>query len=227
MTTDVITVTGITAYKEIATRLRESRVSAFPVLDDDGRVAGVVSAADLLAKVSQADPGDRHRWSSGHWSSGHWFSGQHFLSEIRDRVQHAKAEGTVAADLMTAPAVTIGAGELVSSAARVMSARRIERLPVVGPDGRLAGIISRSDVLSVFRRPDEDIYQEIVRDVIADGFFMDPAGFRVTVENGAVTLEDSPGNAAAGRAIAERARHIEGVVTVHERPMGSGGQAQA
>lgn len=44
MTTDVITVAGTTDYREVAARLRESRVSAFPVLDDDGRVAGVVSA---------------------------------------------------------------------------------------------------------------------------------------------------------------------------------------
>jgi CBS domain-containing protein len=202
MTTDVITVAGTTDYKEIAARLRESRVSAFPVLDDDGRVAGVVSAADLLARVSQEDPGDRHPW----------FSGRHDHTRLR------KAGGVVAADLMTAPAVTIGADELVSSAARVMSARRIERLPVVGPDGRLAGIISRSDVLTVFQRPDEDICQEIVRDVITDGFFMDPASFRITVENGVVTLEDFP--PAVGHAIAERARHIEGVVTVRERPAG-------
>jgi CBS domain-containing protein len=65
MTTDVITVAGTTDYKEIAARLRASRVSAFPVLDDDGRVAGVVSAADLLAKVSEEDSGDRHPWFSG------------------------------------------------------------------------------------------------------------------------------------------------------------------
>ncbi len=76
---------------------------------------------------------------------------------------------------MTSPAITIGPDELVSAAARLMSARRVGHLPVVSADGRPAGIISRSDVLAVFRRPDEDIYAEIARDVITDGFFMDPA----------------------------------------------------
>ncbi len=54
--------------------------------------------------------------------------------------------------------------------------------------------------------------------MITDGFFMDPAIFRVTVENGVVTLDSSPATEAVGRGIAERARHIEGVVAVRERP---------
>ena len=202
MTSDVITVAPATPYKDIAARLRGSRVSAFPVLDAVGRVAGVVSAADLLAKVSHGETEARRPW----------------FSAVRDRQEHAKAAGVTAADLMTSPAITIGPDELVSAAARLMSARRVERLPVVSADGRLAGIISRSDVLAVFRRPDEDIYAEIARDVITDGFFMDPAIFRVTVEDGIVTLDSSPATEAVAREIAERARHVEGVVAVRERP---------
>ena len=59
MTTKVIAVQKRTPYKQIAVRLHEYRVSAFPVLDDDGRVVGVVSAADLLAKeafAAEEDP---------------------------------------------------------------------------------------------------------------------------------------------------------------------------
>ena len=47
---------------------------------------------------------------------------------------------------------------------------------------------------------------------------MDPATFRVTVEDGIVTLDSSPATEAVAREIAERARHIEGVVAVRERP---------
>jgi CBS domain-containing protein len=128
-----------------------------------------------------------------------------------------KRSGTTAADLMTAPAVTIGPGAPVSEAARLMYARRVKRLPVVDPAGRLAGIVSRSDVLAVFSRPDDDIWHEITSDVIADGFFMDPAQFTVTVTDGIVTLQSPADTAVVSHGIAQQARHIEGVVAVRER----------
>jgi CBS-domain-containing membrane protein len=105
----------------------------------------------------------------------------------------------------------------VQTAARVMHARRLQRLPVVDRDGRLEGIVSRSDVLSVFRRSDEEIRREITRDVIADGFFTDPARFTVTVHNGIVTLEGKPGSAVLGAGIACQAGHLEGVIAVRDR----------
>jgi hypothetical protein len=67
MTTDVITVARTTPGKEIAAGLRESRVTAFPVLGEEGNVAGVVSAADLLAKVSHEDAGERPRHPRRAW----------------------------------------------------------------------------------------------------------------------------------------------------------------
>ena len=119
--------------------------------------------------------------------------------------------------LMTHPAVTIGPDELVRTAARLMSSLKLQRLPVVDRDGHLVGIITRSDVLSVFRRTDEDIHREVTQDVIADGFFTDPARFTVTVHDGIVTLEGAPGSAVLGSSIAEPVRHLEGVVAVRDR----------
>src|SRR6516164_1009217 len=97
-------------------------------------------------------------------------------------------------DIMTTGAVTVGPDDPVKTAARLMHKRRLQRLPVVDRDGRLAGIVSRSDVLSVFQRSDEEIRREVTQDVIADGFFTDPGRFRVTVHNGIVTLEGVPGS---------------------------------
>ena len=51
---------------------------------------------------------------------------------------------------MTHPAVTVGPDEPVKTAARLMHKLRLQRLPVVDRGGQLAGIVSRSDVLSVF-----------------------------------------------------------------------------
>ena len=89
--------------------------------------------------------------------------------------------------------------------------------PVVRRDGRLAGIVSRSDVLTVFQRSDEEICREVTQDVIADGFFTDPARFTVTVHYGIVTLEGEPGSAVHGASIASRVEHLEGVVAVRDR----------
>src|SRR4029077_11938173 len=100
---------------------------------------------------------------------------------------------------------------------RLMHSHRLQRLPVVDRGGRLGGVVSRAGVLSVSRGSDEEIRREITRDVIADGFFTDPARFTVTVHNGIVTLEGEPGSAVLAAGIAGQAEHIEGVIAVRDR----------
>ncbi len=188
MTTGVVAVGADTSYREMVAMFRRHRVSGFPVVDGDGKVTGVVSETDLLALAA-----------------GH------------PRRRHRTAGDAAARDLMTRPAVTVSPDELVKTAARLMHSRKLQRLPVVDGNGHLAGIVSRSDVLSVFRRSDEEIRREITQDVIADGFFTDPARLTVTVHNGIVTLEGEPGSAALGAGIAGQAEHLEGVVAVRDR----------
>jgi CBS-domain-containing membrane protein len=196
MTTPVVTVRPDTPYRELAAMFRRHRVSGFPVTDDEGRVIGVVSETDLLVLAAADDPGPRG-----------W----------RPHRRHRVPAPATAGDLMTHPPMTISPDDLVQAAARLMQARGLQRLPVVGGDGRLAGIVSRSDVLSVFRRSDEEIRREVTEDVIADGFFTDPARFMVTVHNGIVTLEGAPGSAVLGASIVSQVAHLEGVVAVRDR----------
>jgi len=206
MTTNVTAVRPGTPYKTIAGRAHDLGVDAFPVVDNDGYVLGVVSTADLLAKVALAGE------SSPDWPY-----------PARRHRERQLAQGVTAADLMTSPAVTIGPHTSVRHAARLMSERHVKRLPVVDADGRLLGIISRSDVLAVFRCPDEDIKRTITRDVIADSFFIDPATFTVTVRDGVVTLAAPAELSLVRHAIAQQTRHLEGVVAVREctEPAGS------
>jgi CBS domain-containing protein len=188
MTTGVVAVAADTSYRDMVAMFRRHRVSGFPVVDGDGTVTGVVSETDLLA-LEAGHPRHRHR----------------------------TAGDAAARDLMTRPAVTVSPDELVKTAARLMHSRKLQRLPVVDGNGHLVGIVSRSDVLSVFHRSDEEIRREITQDVIADGFFTDPARLTVTVHNGIVTLEGEPGSAALGAGIAGQAEHLEGVVAVRDR----------
>jgi CBS domain-containing protein len=199
MTTHVVTVRKSASFKEMAVLLTEHRVSAFPVLDDDDKVIGVVSEADLLTK--EALEFDAHGRVSG----------------MLHHREHSKAAGITAADLMTTPPVTVGPDELVSHAARLMYARHVKRLPVVDHEGRLAGIVSRADVLSVYARQDTDIGHEIVEKVILDTLLTDPARFTVTVKDGIVTVEGMPETASVGHDMIEEIRHVEGVVTVRDR----------
>jgi len=201
MTAEVVAVKQDATFKDIATLLRLYRVSAFPVVDDDDQVIGVVSEADLLPKEALvAGPG---------LPPGR-------LSVVLHRREFSKAGGVTAADIMTRPPITITPDEPVTSAARLMYSCKVKRLPVVSENGRLVGIISRADVLAVYSRPDEEIRQEIRQNVILKGFLTDPDRFMITVKDGIVTLEGRPETAGSGHDIVADIWHVEGVVSVRD-----------
>jgi len=202
MTRNVVAVHTGASFKEIAATLRDRRVSAFPVVDDQGRVIGVVSEADLIAKEALEGGYESHAGP---------------LSGLLHRHDLEKARGATAGELMSRPPVTVAPEDLVSHAAHLMHDRRVKRLPVVNADGKLVGIISRTDVLSVFSRTDKDIYREITQHILLERFLTDPGAFTVTVKDGIVTLEGSPETAALGRDIVAAVRHLEGVVAVRDR----------
>jgi CBS domain-containing protein len=170
MTASVVTVDRITPYKEIARLLAEHRISGMPVLKIGREVVGVVTEADLL--VAQASTARRlHAAASGR----HWWP---------HRQQHP---ALTAGELMTAPAITIGPYATIPAAARLMNTHHIRRLPVVDDQGRLIGVVSRRDLLSVFLRPDEDIAADI-RNVLDEILQTGPGEAEVSVRNGIVTL---------------------------------------
>jgi CBS domain-containing protein len=206
MTSRVMAVRMDAPFKDIATLLTRYRISALPVLDDDGKVTGVVSETDLLCKEvliaamggPTARPGPYHD-------------------------DFARAAAVTAAELMTTPPVTISPGEPVTGAARLMYNAGVKRLPVVSENGHLAGIISRADVLSVYGRPDDEIGEEITKNVILNGFLSDPGCFTVTVKDGIVTLEGRPETVQQGREILAEIWRVEGVVSVRDRLTYPGG----
>ena len=177
MTTDVVTVDRITQYKEIAQLLAEHKVSAVPVLIMGRHVAGVVSEADLLTAQDQS----ARRARAGRTRVLPWTHHQ--------AAQHPKL---TAEELMTKPAITIHPDAPIPRAAAVMRNNHVKRLPVVDPSGKLLGIVSRRDLLSVFLRPDAQIEAE-VRELLTEILFADPATVTVAVHAGVVTLLGQPG----------------------------------
>jgi CBS domain-containing protein len=173
MTTNVMSVDRITPYKEITRMLAEHRISGMPVLTMGRHVAGVVSEADLLAAEDKQAREARTARALGQrlWRRGR-------------RAQLA----LVAGDLMTSPPVTIHPDATIPAAARVMNASHVRRLPVVDPEGKLLGIVSRRDLLSVFLRPDSQIAED-ARGVLDEILLAEPGDATVTVRNGIVTLK--------------------------------------
>jgi CBS-domain-containing membrane protein len=143
------------------------------------------------------------------------------------RGEQAKAAGVTAAGLMTAPPVTIGPEDSVAAAARRMRERRVKRLPVVDHAGRLVGIVSRVDVLSVFARPDTEIRDEVVKQITGAQFALDPSAFEVTVRSGIVTITGQADSHAVVLQLADALRHVEGVVDVRARISHPRGQPKA
>jgi CBS domain-containing protein len=199
MTTCVVAVREDADFKEMVTVMRSRRVSAFPVIDAAGRVIGVVSEADLLVK--EATPALPQGPTRLAW----WLK------------ERSKATGLTAGEVMTEPAVTVQEDASVADAARRMQSRRVKRLPVVDGNGRLRGIISRADVLSVFERPDTEIWDEAVQEVIIGEFGLDPEMFMVTLTSGVITITGSVDRRADALGLLSALRHLEGVVGVRDR----------
>ncbi|WP_187365856.1 CBS domain-containing protein [Trebonia kvetii] len=169
MATSVVTVDRATPYKVIAQLLEEHRISGMPVLKMGREVAGVVTEADLLAVQARTARRLRAPVRLG-WG-------------VRGKSHPA----LVAGELMTAPPITIGQNSTVPSAARLMTSHHLRLLPVVDDDGKLLGVVSRRDLLTVFLRPDEDIAAD-VRRVLDEILLAGPGEADVSVRDGVVTL---------------------------------------
>lgn len=183
-------------FKEIVQLMQDWKVSALPVLEGEGRVVGVVSEADLLPKeeLRDSDPDPYTR-----------------LRRVDDL---AKAGGITAEDLMTSPALTVRADATLAQAARIMAHAKVKRLPVVDDLGMLQGIVSRADLLKVFLRSDEEIAEEVRREVVARLFPALVSTIRVEVRDGAVKLSGHARDASLVPAAARLVRAVEGVVDV-------------
>ncbi|WP_189861929.1 CBS domain-containing protein [Streptomyces poonensis] len=193
MSHNVIAVGRNARFKEIVQLINQWKVSALPVLAGEGRVIGVVSEADLLLKEELRDA----------------------AGETDGRTERSKAAALTAGELMSTPAVTVHADATIAEAARIMARRRVKRLPVVDSVGILEGVVSRSDLLKVFLRPDEEIADEIRRTVVAPI----PAASQVTVSvtEGVVTLGGAFPDRTLVPLLARAVRAVEGVVDTRIR----------
>jgi CBS domain-containing protein len=188
MSRPVITVTPDTGVKAAAKLLIERDFSALPVVDAKGRLVGIVSEADLLSMETRPDPRTR----------------------ATPLAPTAGSSPTTVEEVMTKDVHVVAADSEVSQAARIMLEAGVKRVPVMR--GRqLVGILSRSDLVKVIARLDDDIEAEIVSRLGQLG--LDGSSCRVGVADGVATIElDDQGS---GRRLAESvALTVPGVLEV-------------
>ncbi|MGW5666141.1 CBS domain-containing protein [Streptomyces sp. NPDC003758] len=195
MTMAVVAVGRDAPFRQIVRTMEQWKVSALPVLEGNGRVIGVVSEADVLAREE-------------------FRAGVPSLSEPREHLSATAKAVLTAGDLMSTPAITVHPDVTLAQAARIMAVKHIKRLPVVDDEGMLRGIVSRADLLKVFLRSDDDLREEVCRIVVAPLFPALAHTVHVDVRDGVVTLRGRIADSPLISLAARLARAVEGVVDV-------------
>ncbi len=133
MTREVVAVGPDTPLAEVAAAMGKAGISGVPVIDSAGKVLGVISEKDFLTHMGVTGP-------------------QNFMTLVASCLQ---SKGCVAlpikkrraADIMSAPAVSVGPETSIKGIAAIFTGRSINRVPVTDPEGRLLGIVTRGDLV--------------------------------------------------------------------------------
>lgn len=133
-----------------------------------------------------------------------------------DLLRKAQGDDTTlavtASQLMTVPAMTVTAGATIAGAARLMARGHLKRLPVVDAEGHLIGVVSRSDLLKIYLRPDADIAEEVRSELVAQ--LTGSGTVQVHIEDGLVTLTGTVTDPSLPELLARAVRAVPGVVNV-------------
>jgi CBS domain-containing protein len=167
MTRDVVTVSPSVTYDACVRLMRMHGVGALPVVER-GKVLGMITMTDLVLKERRPTVRERYEQTAS---------------------RAAPRRRQTASQLMTRHIVTVHPDTAVSAAVREMFQHRVNRLPVVDPERRLAGIVSRSDVLRMFLRSDVSIRRDVTTAVEGDMPFIGAGRVRADVNDGVVTLD--------------------------------------
>lgn len=203
MTNNVVTTSPSAPFKYLLRIMEDHRISAVPVVDDTGRLVGIVSGADLL-KAESAEPPRRNFFLE-------WFVSPARLADIQRRSEDLRAE-----DVMTRDVMTVRAETSVTDAARTLLEAGVKRLPVTDEAGRVVGIVSRADLLRPYLRSDLDIRREVIEDVVLGAMWIDPSTVDVQVRRGVVTVTGRVERRSEKEILVELIRRVSGVVGVHD-----------
>ena len=150
MTPNPVTVRPETPVEDIAKLLLAHRINGVPVVENTGRLLGVVTAEDLLHRGAD----ERFEPRESIWKENFWVS---FLSPQGSH--RGKAEGRTAAEVMTKEVHSVEPDMHLSVAARLMIDHRLTSLPVLEAE-KVVGVISRTDLLSHLKEMENPLLRE-------------------------------------------------------------------
>jgi CBS domain-containing protein len=199
MTRGVVTISPDRAVKDAAGMLLEHGIGGLVVVDDAGVVRGVISESDFLPK--------------GRGPSRRRHLGLVRRPSATKRAEHARITARTVADAMSSPAITIDADRPVAEAATRMLDRGVTRLPVMD-NGRMVGIVSRSNLLRAFVVPDQRLAEDIRNDLIGRTMLLNPLSFDVDVTDGVVSIGGRVERRSMAEDLVRLAWTVPGVVAV-------------
>jgi CBS domain-containing protein len=200
MTSPALTVGLDTPLKEVAELLAGRRISGLPVVNEGGRVVGVISEGDILYK--ERGTAKERRGLLGLLLEGSAVEAQE------------KLRARTAGEAMSSPPITVTSGLSVAEAAALMLDESIKRLPVVDANDTLIGIVTRADLVRAFVRADAEIEQEIREEVVLRSLWIAPERVTVSVEDGEVTLLGEVETQTEAELLPQFVQRVPGVVSV-------------
>jgi len=212
MVSPVITAGKSATVREVAKILLEKRISAVPVVDNFGKLVGIVTESDLMRR---AEAGTEHPYS--------WWV--HFLAgDATIAADYVKSHATKIEDVMTSEVVTATPETPLHAIATLLEEHQIKRVPIVDKVGNLVGIVSRANLIQVVASarpkleltlPDSTIRQKLL-DELKKQSWAHTHNLGVTVTNGIVDLWGYAESGDQRKAIRVVAEAIPGVTVVND-----------
>jgi CBS domain-containing protein len=199
MTTETITARDDASAAEIAAILAGRHISGVPIVDRFDAVVGLVSWTDLRDDIDIGEPAENRGGRWRRWSS------------------MLRAPDRTAVEIMSAPPLTIPSDASLPAAARVMYRSHVDRLLVVDGDGKLRGIVTRSDLLKVHARLDAVIRDEVMQQVLGRTLMLRPGSVHATVNGGVVALVGRTDYRTSALAAVGLTEAVAGVTAVDDR----------
>lgn len=213
MSVKVVTVSPSTPVRELAALMIEKHVSGLPVLNDSGKLVGMVSEGDLLRRPEIDTEKHRRRWAS------------FFTTADEQAREFTKSHALRAADLMTEQVIHVSEETPLGDIVGLMEKHNVKRLPVLS-HGKLVGIVSRADLLRALAahqaKPlpapaDSDAaIRAAMNEVLAKDEWAMSAMVNVIVSAGVVHLWGVVDSKDQRRALRVAAENIPGVTAVEE-----------
>jgi CBS domain-containing protein len=195
MTREVVTVGPDTSAKYAAEVMAERGFAALPVVGDDDRLLGIVAEADVLRDRLPTDPR---------------------LHLRRDPEAPEHPPPLLVRGVMTSPVRWVEVSADIADIARLFVDERLRSVPVL-ENGRLAGIVSRRDLLRALVRPDDVIRHDLLR--LIEGYTGDLDSWEVGVVEGVATVRRTRGTPEVAAEVEDRALRalahtVPGVISV-------------